>query len=77
MILVEVNIYFCLIEVEVWDAGNIIKTIIHSSRIEKAKEAITLFLKSLPSESIFNIISYGSDYKNMFPKSVKAIKENI
>ena len=40
------------------------------SRIRMACEAAELFLKSLPQNSRFNIVSFGSSYKFMFSNSV-------
>lgn len=40
-------------------------------RIENAKRALLLFLKSLPVDSYFNVISFGSSYRSIFEKSVK------
>ena len=39
------------------------------ARIEKAKEALILFLKSLPEDSYFNVVSFGSKSIKMFEKS--------
>lgn len=48
-----------------------------NERIEKAKEALILFLKSLPVSTYFNVCSYGSNYELMFSESKPAITENI
>ncbi len=52
-------------------------------RIEKAKEALILFIKSLPEDTFFNVVSFGDASSSLFPKSVryadteveKAVKE--
>lgn len=41
------------------------------ARIEKAKEALILFIKSLPLDTYFNIFSFGSRSEKMFESSVK------
>lgn len=40
------------------------------SRIQTAKEALIFFLKSLPIDSYFNVVSFGSKYELLFPKSL-------
>ena len=36
------------------------------SRMKMAREAMIFFLKSLPSQCFFNIVSFGSNYKSMY-----------
>ena len=40
------------------------------ARIAKAKEALVLFIQSLPLSSRFNVISFGSNYKQLHYSSV-------
>jgi hypothetical protein len=48
------------------------------SKINLAREGVMLFLKSLPTNSQFNIIRFGSTYKALFPEiTVVSNKENI
>ncbi len=39
------------------------------SRIKMARDALVFFLKSLPSQCFFNIVSFGSHYRSMFDQS--------
>lgn len=47
------------------------------NRIELAKEAACLFLKSLTSQSKFNIISFGDVFSFLYPDSVLANSANV
>mmetsp|Transcript_32810 Transcript_32810/g.57192 ORF Transcript_32810/g.57192 Transcript_32810/m.57192 type:complete len:894 (-) Transcript_32810:1736-4417(-) len=46
-------------------------------RIEMAKEAVNFFIKSLPEQSLFNIVSFGSYFSKMFPESQKYSKSIV
>ncbi|EAR84724.2 type A von willebrand factor domain protein (macronuclear) [Tetrahymena thermophila SB210] len=47
------------------------------SNIETAKQALIFFLKSLPEGSIYNIISFGTNYTVMYPQSVQVNDQNL
>ncbi|KAL4466767.1 hypothetical protein ABPG74_010364 [Tetrahymena malaccensis] len=47
------------------------------SNIETAKQSLIFFLKSLPEGSIYNIISFGSDYSIMYSQSVQFNDQNL
>jgi hypothetical protein len=46
-------------------------------RIKQAKDSLILFLKSLPEASLFNVISFGSEFKRMFKVSVPYTDEHL
>jgi len=45
--------------------------------ITKAVKALNLFLQSLPTDSYFNVVSFGSTFTNLFTKSSKYNKESL
>jgi uncharacterized protein YegL len=47
------------------------------SNIQTAKEAVELFIKSLPEKSLFNIVSFGSGFDKLFDESQPYTKANI
>ncbi len=47
------------------------------SSMKMAVKAAKLFVKSLPACSRFNVVSFGSGYKAMFPRSVEYSKDNV
>ncbi|XP_062620555.1 von Willebrand factor A domain-containing protein 5A-like [Saccostrea cucullata] len=49
----------------------------HGDRINKAKEALLLLLKSLPVDCLFNVVSFGSVFSFLFPKSQQYNEENL
>lgn len=46
-------------------------------RIEKAKEALVLFIKSLPKDSFFNVVSFGSKYVRLFNENQRYDNKTI
>lgn len=46
-------------------------------RIEKAKEALVLFIKSLPKDAFFNVVSFGSSSQRLFPDSQRYDNKSI
>lgn len=49
----------------------------YGKRIEQARNALILFLQSLPEKSKFNIISFGSKFERMYKESIEYTDENI
>uniref|UniRef100_A0A6B2KX07 VWFA domain-containing protein n=1 Tax=Arcella intermedia TaxID=1963864 RepID=A0A6B2KX07_9EUKA len=47
------------------------------SRLNQAKNALQLFLRSLPQNSLFNIVSFGSTFNTLFPKSTKLTEASL
>ncbi len=46
-------------------------------RIKMARSALQLFLKSLPTDSYFNVISFGNTYQGLYHASTRYSKENL
>jgi uncharacterized protein with von Willebrand factor type A (vWA) domain len=47
------------------------------SRIKKAVEALCLFLKSLPEDTYFNVISFGNQSSFLHNSSIKYSNKNL
>ena len=47
------------------------------TRIKVAKDALQLFIRSIPPNSKFNIVSFGSKYESMYPNSIEYNNENM
>lgn len=48
------------------------------SRVQKAKEALIIFLKSLPLNSYFNVVSFGTNFDLMNKtESIKCTEESL
>ena len=47
------------------------------SPIQLAVGALKLFLHSLPLGSKFNVVSFGTDFKKLFPNSVEYNEDNL
>ena len=45
--------------------------------MRSARETLILFLKSLPEESYFNILGFGSSYEKLFPNSVPYNEQHL
>ena len=48
-----------------------------ADQIESVKEALQVFLRSLYMGTKFNIVSFGSDFEFMFPKSVPLTQKSL
>lgn len=53
-----------------WSSGG-------KSKIELAKEALKLFINSLPPKSTFNVYSFGNKFQAMFPASVPVTNDVV
>jgi len=49
----------------------------HGWKLDYLKDALNLFLKSMPIDCYFNIVTFGSLYESLFEKSVKYDEESL
>ena len=46
-------------------------------KMQRAKNSLLLFLKSLPTDCFFNVIGFGTKFQQMYPESVEYSEESI
>jgi len=46
-------------------------------KIQQAKNSLQLFLRSLPQSCLFNIVSFGSNFRSLFPESAPYNNETL
>ena len=46
-------------------------------KMEIAKEGLTIFIKSLPQETSYNVYSFGSKFTKFFKEHMKVSEDNI
>ena len=75
--------YSCYEQNEIYDCEGVFVFLIDQSgsmsgsKMEVAKESLTLFLKSLPAGSYFDIIGFGSTHKSYFQSPMEYIEKNL
>ena len=49
----------------------------NGTRIKNARESLKFFLKSLPPDSLFNVVSFGNKHSKLFGKSAICSNEIV
>ena len=46
-------------------------------RMDKTKQTLQIFLRSIPEGSLFNIVSFGTNHKSLFPQSEEYNEDSL